>query len=155
MRLEALPGTGWDNLNNKNMGYVADMSYNTCRVTPDGNFLIPDNVLTIPLKLSQVSTSPPPPPSQALADNARKGGRFCSKSSEIGRTIQTLSYGGQFLEFCSTSLSTCQTCMKLTRKSTEFCQFFCRHYPQRPTPPPPCTSILILSKGCWPVYFFI
>ncbi|XP_065179679.1 macrophage-expressed gene 1 protein-like isoform X1 [Sycon ciliatum] len=54
MRLEALPGTGWDNLNNKNMGYVADMSYNTCRVTPDGNFLIPDNVLTIPLKLSQV-----------------------------------------------------------------------------------------------------
>ena len=26
----------------------------------------------------------------AMADNARKGGRFCSKNSEIGRTIQTL-----------------------------------------------------------------
>ena len=33
-------------------------------------------------------------------------------------------YGGQFLEFCSISLSTNQTCMKLTRKSTEFCHFF-------------------------------
>ena len=43
-------------------------------------------------------------------------------------------YGGQFLEFCSISLSTYQTCMKLTRKSTEFCQFFCRHYPPRPSP---------------------
>ena len=32
-------------------------------------------------------------------------------------------YGGQFLEFCSISLSTYQTCMKLTRKSTEFCHF--------------------------------
>ena len=41
-------------------------------------------------------------------------------------------YGGQFLEFCSISLSTYQTCMKLTRKSTEFCQFFCRHYPPSP-----------------------
>ena len=29
-------------------------------------------------------------------------------------------YGGQILEFCSISLSTYQTCMKLTRKSTEF-----------------------------------
>ena len=42
-------------------------------------------------------------------------------------------YGGQFLEFCSISLSTYQTCMKLTRKSTEFCQFFCRHYPPSPS----------------------
>ena len=40
-------------------------------------------------------------------------------------------YGGQFLEFCSISLSTYQTCMKLTRKSTEFCQFFCPHMPNR------------------------
>ena len=41
-------------------------------------------------------------------------------------------YGGQFLEFCSISLSTYQICMKLTGKSTEFCQFFCRHYPHMP-----------------------
>ena len=40
--------------------------------------------------------------------------------------------GGQFLEFCSISLSTYQTCMKLTRKSTEFCQFFCRQNPLDP-----------------------
>ena len=43
-------------------------------------------------------------------------------------------YGGQFLDFCSIYLSTYQTCMKLTRKSTEFCPFFCRHYPPRPIP---------------------
>ena len=32
-------------------------------------------------------------------------------------------YGEQFVEFSSISLSTYQTCMKFTRKSTEFCQF--------------------------------
>ena len=41
-------------------------------------------------------------------------------------------HGGQFLEFRSISLSTYQTCMKLTRKSAEFCQFFGRHYPHMP-----------------------
>ena len=44
-------------------------------------------------------------------------------------------YGGQFLEFCSISFSTYQTCMKLTRKSTEFCQFFCRQNPLDPSAP--------------------
>ena len=33
-------------------------------------------------------------------------------------------YGGQFIEFCSISLSTYQTCMKLTRKCTEFCPHY-------------------------------
>ena len=42
-------------------------------------------------------------------------------------------YGGQFLEFCSISLSTYQICINLPEKSTEFCQFFCRHYPLVPT----------------------
>ena len=154
MRLEALPGTGWDNLNNKNMGYVADMSYNTCRVTPDGNFLIPDNVLTIPLKLSQVSTSPPPPPPQALADNARKGGRFCSKSSEIGRTIQTLwrAIPRILLHLFIHIPNMHETYQKKYRILPIFLPALsAKAYP----PPPPCTSILILSKGCWPVYFFI
>ena len=41
-------------------------------------------------------------------------------------------YGGQFLEFCFISLSTYQTQMKLTRNGTDFCLFFCRHYPHMP-----------------------
>ena len=61
---------------------------------------------------------------EKVADSARKAVKLAEPYKP---------YGGQFLEFCSISLSTYQTCMKLTRKSTEFCQFFCRHYPQRPT----------------------
>ena len=45
-------------------------------------------------------------------------------------------YGGQFLEFCSISLSTYQTCMKLTRKSTaNFSAGIIRK--GLPPPPPP------------------
>ena len=63
--------------------------------------------------------------------SARKGGRFCSKSSEIGRTIETLwrAIPRILLHF----LSTYQTCIKRTRKSTEFCQFFCRQNPPDPS----------------------
>ena len=61
---------------------------------------------------------------EKVADSARKAVKLAEPYKP---------YGVQFLEFCSISLSTYQTCMKLTRKSTEFCQFFCRHYPPRPT----------------------
>ena len=50
-------------------------------------------------------------------------GGFCSESSEICRTIQTLWRADPriLLHFF---IHIHQTCMKLTRKSTEFCQFF-------------------------------
>ena len=54
-RLEALPGTGWDNLENKDMGLIIDQSYDQCKTTNDGKFLIPDGVHAIPLQRSQVS----------------------------------------------------------------------------------------------------
>ena len=55
-------------------------------------------------------------------------------------------YGGQFLEFyhSSISLSTYETC-KLTRKSTEFCQFFCRQNP--PDPNGRTNQRLLPAKG--------
>ena len=56
-RLEALPGTGWDNLANKDMGLIIDMSYDQCKTTNDGKFLIPDGVHAIPLQRSQVRSS--------------------------------------------------------------------------------------------------
>ena len=61
---------------------------------------------------------------EKVADSARKAVKLAEPYKP---------YGGQFLEFCSISLSTYQTCMKLTRKSTEFCQCFCRHYPHMPS----------------------
>ena len=54
---------------------------------------------------------------EQVADSARKAVKLAEPYEP---------YGGQFLK-----LTTYQTCMKLTRKSTEFCQFFCRHYPIR------------------------
>ena len=55
-RFEVLPGGGWDNLQNKDMGMVSYMNYSQCKTTEDGKFLIPDGVMTIPVKRSRVQT---------------------------------------------------------------------------------------------------
>ena len=47
---------------------------------------------------------------EKVADSARKAVKLAEPYKP---------YGEQFFEFCSISLSTYQTCMKLTRKSTE------------------------------------
>lgn len=53
-RFEVLPGIGWDNLRNLEAGQVVIYNYTQCKVTDDGNFLIPDNVFTVPIKASRV-----------------------------------------------------------------------------------------------------
>ncbi|XP_065104009.1 macrophage-expressed gene 1 protein-like [Paramisgurnus dabryanus] len=55
--LEVLPGGGWDNLRNIEMGRVMDLSYSQCQTTEDGVYLIPDEVLVIPRKESGVETN--------------------------------------------------------------------------------------------------
>jgi len=55
-RFEVLPGGGWDNLRNKEMGMVVSFNYSMCRTTEDGRYLLPDGVYTIPLKSSKVET---------------------------------------------------------------------------------------------------
>ncbi|XP_007231675.3 macrophage-expressed gene 1 protein [Astyanax mexicanus] len=52
--LEVLPGGGWDNLRNLDMGRVMNMSYSQCQTTEDGVYLIPDEVFVIPQKVSKV-----------------------------------------------------------------------------------------------------
>lgn len=52
--LEALPGGGWDNLRNVDMGWVMDLTYTNCRTTEDGLYIIPDEILTIPQKQSNL-----------------------------------------------------------------------------------------------------
>ena len=53
-----------------------------------------------------------------------------TRTSKIIIIIQTL--WRAILRILLHFLSTYQTCMKLTRKSTEFCQFFCRQNPPDP-----------------------
>ncbi|XP_007231672.3 macrophage-expressed gene 1 protein [Astyanax mexicanus] len=52
--LEVLPGGGWDNLRNLDMGRVMNISYSQCQTTEDGVYLIPDEVFVIPQKVSKV-----------------------------------------------------------------------------------------------------
>ncbi|XP_063050287.1 macrophage-expressed gene 1 protein-like [Engraulis encrasicolus] len=55
--LEVLPGGGWDNLRNLDMGRVMNFSYSQCQMTEDGVYLIPDEVFVIPQKVSGVETN--------------------------------------------------------------------------------------------------
>ncbi|XP_016128590.1 macrophage expressed 1, tandem duplicate 2 [Sinocyclocheilus grahami] len=54
--LEVLPGGGWDNLRNIDVGRVMNFSYSQCQTTEDGIYLIPDEVFVIPQKTSGVET---------------------------------------------------------------------------------------------------
>ncbi|KAJ0067634.1 hypothetical protein NL108_008971 [Boleophthalmus pectinirostris] len=55
--LEVLPGGGWDNLRNIDMGRVMNFNYSQCQTTEDGDYLIPDEVFVIPQKETDVKTS--------------------------------------------------------------------------------------------------
>ncbi|KAI5761330.1 MPEG1 [Gulo gulo luscus] len=52
--LEALPGGGWDNLRNVDMGRVMDLTYRSCRTTEDGQYIIPDEIVSIAQKQSNL-----------------------------------------------------------------------------------------------------
>ena len=53
-RLEVLPGMGWDNLQNLDMGQVLSVNYSQCKTTSDRKYLLPDNTFVIPIKRSRV-----------------------------------------------------------------------------------------------------
>ncbi|XP_029770756.1 macrophage-expressed gene 1 protein [Suricata suricatta] len=52
--LEVLPGGGWDNLRNVDMGQVMDLTYRSCRTTEDGQYIIPDQIISIAQKQSNL-----------------------------------------------------------------------------------------------------
>ncbi|KAL0979786.1 hypothetical protein UPYG_G00189660 [Umbra pygmaea] len=56
LTMEVLPGGGWDNLRNMDMGRVMNFSYSQCQTTDDGVYFIPDEVFVIPEKLTGVET---------------------------------------------------------------------------------------------------
>lgn len=53
-KLDILPGQGWDSLRNIEMGQIIAVTYNECRMTLDGKYLLPDHMFTIPLRDSNV-----------------------------------------------------------------------------------------------------
>ena len=55
--LEVLPGGGWDNLRNVDMGRVMNLSFSLCLTTEDGLYLVPDEVFVIPQKVTRVETN--------------------------------------------------------------------------------------------------
>ena len=52
---EVLPGFGWDNLVNENRGVVVNFNFSKCKTTEDRRYLIPDGIVTIPIKTSRIN----------------------------------------------------------------------------------------------------
>ena len=55
-QMEVLPGIGFDNLRNLDMGQVHAYNFSSCQVSKDGKYLLPDNVFLIPVQESKVET---------------------------------------------------------------------------------------------------
>ena len=53
-RMEVLPGGGFDNLRNLDMGQVHAYNYSSCKISNDGKYLLPDSTFLIPVQESQV-----------------------------------------------------------------------------------------------------
>ena len=53
-RMEVLPGTGWDNLRNMDMGLVFEYNYTQYQLTNDRKYLLPDGFFAIPVQESNI-----------------------------------------------------------------------------------------------------
>ena len=54
LRMNALPGLGFDNLRSIELGQVYYRNYTSCQVSNDGHYLLPDNIYLIPVLKSEV-----------------------------------------------------------------------------------------------------
>ena len=92
LRLEVLPGTGWDNLRNLNMGMVTTKNYSRCVTSEDGKYLIPDGTYVIPLKESNVALN------SEYFDHWNNYSSMTSNSVNLGAhgSIYGWSLGGKF-----------------------------------------------------------
>ena len=54
-QMEVLPGIGFDNLRNLDMGQVHDFAFTKCQVSKDGKYLLPDGVFLLPVQESHVN----------------------------------------------------------------------------------------------------
>ncbi|KAK7468052.1 hypothetical protein BaRGS_00036703, partial [Batillaria attramentaria] len=53
-RWSVLPGLGWDNLRNLEQRRVVTFTFNQCRTTDDGRFLLPDGFIVVSIKSSEI-----------------------------------------------------------------------------------------------------
>ena len=53
-QMEVLPGIGFDNLRNLDMGQVHAHNFTTCSISKDGKYLLPDSIFLIPIQESKV-----------------------------------------------------------------------------------------------------
>eukprot|EP00731_Ephydatia_muelleri_P004896 Em0002g1072a len=53
-RITALPGSGFDNLRNLDMGEVFFFNYSTCKISNDGKYLLPDGISLSPILESKI-----------------------------------------------------------------------------------------------------
>ena len=56
VQAEVLPGLGFDNLRNVDLGQVLAYNYTMCKVSGDGSYMMPDSVQLIPVQESKVDT---------------------------------------------------------------------------------------------------
>ena len=54
-QMEVLPGVGFDNLRNLDMGQVHAYNFSNCQVSKDGKFLLPDSTFLLPVQESTVN----------------------------------------------------------------------------------------------------
>ena len=55
-RMEVLPGVGFDNLRNLDMGQVHDYNFSKCQISKDGKYLLPDSIFLLPVQESKVDS---------------------------------------------------------------------------------------------------
>ena len=54
LRMEVIPGGGFDNLRNLDMGQVFSYNYSNCKISGDGRYILPDSIFLIPEQQSRV-----------------------------------------------------------------------------------------------------
>ena len=54
-QMEVLPGVGFDNLRNLDMGQVHVYNFSNCQVSKDGKFLLPDSIFLLPVQESKIN----------------------------------------------------------------------------------------------------
>ena len=83
-RMEVLPGTGWDNLRNMDMGLVFEYGYTQCQLTTDRKFLLPDGFFAIPVQESDVETY------SELIDHWQNHSSLTSQSINAGASFYSI-----------------------------------------------------------------
>ena len=81
-----LPGSGWDNLANQELGQVLKITYKNCQTSNDGTFLIPDNALVKPTKRSTIQLN------SELFEHFNQYTSMTSKSINVDANYAQLTY---------------------------------------------------------------